>query len=122
MLADRGLLRDRLAVASAIDVTWTLCSLAVSDLFVVERGWSATATMPGSPTLSGTSYSATRPEARVNRNWAEAVWRTAASWTGSVVGPRAAALRSIRTFPQAGGCPRDDNNDVTAGLGVAPKY
>jgi hypothetical protein len=40
MLADRGLLRDRLAVASAIDVTWTLCSLAVSDLFVVERGWS----------------------------------------------------------------------------------
>jgi hypothetical protein len=40
MLADRGALKPGLAVEAAIDVTWTLCSLAVYDLFVLGRGWS----------------------------------------------------------------------------------
>jgi AcrR family transcriptional regulator len=40
MLADRGVLRAGLAVDAGIDVTWTLCSLAVYDLLVLERGWS----------------------------------------------------------------------------------
>jgi AcrR family transcriptional regulator len=40
MLADRGVLRPGLAVDAATDVTWTLCSLAVYDLLVLERGWS----------------------------------------------------------------------------------
>lgn len=40
MLADRGALRPGLAVDAAIDATWTLCSLAVYDLLVLERGWS----------------------------------------------------------------------------------
>jgi AcrR family transcriptional regulator len=41
MLADRGALRPRLAVDQARDVVWTLCSLAVHDLLVLERGWRA---------------------------------------------------------------------------------
>jgi AcrR family transcriptional regulator len=39
MLADRGVLRPGLAVDAGIDVLWTLCSLAVYDLLVLERGW-----------------------------------------------------------------------------------
>jgi TetR/AcrR family transcriptional regulator, regulator of autoinduction and epiphytic fitness len=40
MLADRGVLRPGLTVDAGIDVTWTLCSLAVYDLLALERGWS----------------------------------------------------------------------------------
>jgi AcrR family transcriptional regulator len=41
MLARRGRLRPGLSVDDARDVLWTLCSLAVHDLLVVERGWTA---------------------------------------------------------------------------------
>ena len=40
MLAERGALRHGLSVEAARDVVWTLCSLAVHDLLVLERGWS----------------------------------------------------------------------------------
>jgi AcrR family transcriptional regulator len=40
MLAERGALRHGLSVEEARDVVWTLCSLAVHDLLVIERGWS----------------------------------------------------------------------------------
>jgi AcrR family transcriptional regulator len=40
MLAERGALRRGLSVGAARDVVWTLCSLAVHDLLVLERGWS----------------------------------------------------------------------------------
>ena len=40
MLAERGALRAGLSVEAARDVVWTLCSLAVHDLLVLERGWS----------------------------------------------------------------------------------
>jgi AcrR family transcriptional regulator len=40
MLGDRGSLRPGLTVEAGTDVTWTLCSLAVYDLLVGERGWS----------------------------------------------------------------------------------
>src|SRR5512140_2038543 len=40
MLADRGALRPGLEVNAGIDVTWTLCSLAVYDSLVLGRGWS----------------------------------------------------------------------------------
>jgi TetR/AcrR family transcriptional regulator, regulator of autoinduction and epiphytic fitness len=40
MLADRGALKSGLTVDEAIDMTWTLCSLAVFDLLVLARGWS----------------------------------------------------------------------------------
>ena len=40
MLAERGALRHGLSVEDARDVVWTLCSLAVHDLLVVQRGWS----------------------------------------------------------------------------------
>ena len=40
MLADRGALRPGLIIDAAIDTTWALCSLAVHDLFVLDRGWS----------------------------------------------------------------------------------
>ena len=40
MLADRGALKPGLAVDTAIDLTWTLCSLAIYDLLVLDRGWS----------------------------------------------------------------------------------
>ena len=40
MLAERGALRRGLTIEEARDVIWTLCSLAVHDLLVVERGWS----------------------------------------------------------------------------------
>jgi TetR/AcrR family transcriptional regulator, regulator of autoinduction and epiphytic fitness len=40
MLAERGALRRGLSVEDARDVVWTLCSLAVHDLLVLERGWS----------------------------------------------------------------------------------
>ena len=39
MLADRGALRPGLMVEAAIDIAWTLCSLAVYDLLVLGRGW-----------------------------------------------------------------------------------
>jgi AcrR family transcriptional regulator len=39
MLADRGALRPGLGVDAAIDIVWTLCSLAVYDLLVLGRGW-----------------------------------------------------------------------------------
>lgn len=39
LLASRGSLRDGLSVETASDLIWTLTSLAVHDLFVVERGW-----------------------------------------------------------------------------------
>jgi len=38
-LAERGVLRSGLPVWEAGDVVWTLCSLAVYDLLVLERGW-----------------------------------------------------------------------------------
>ena len=41
MLASRGALRDGLSLETATDVTWMLCSLAVHDFLVVERGWSS---------------------------------------------------------------------------------
>jgi type VI protein secretion system component VasF len=41
MLAERGLLRPGLSADDARDIVWTLCSLAVYDLLVVERGWSS---------------------------------------------------------------------------------
>ena len=41
MLAGKGALRPGLSVEEARDIAWTLCSLAVHDLFVVERGWSS---------------------------------------------------------------------------------
>ena len=41
LLASRGTLREGLSVETASDVIWTLCSLAVHDLFVVERGWTS---------------------------------------------------------------------------------
>ena len=40
MLADRGALRPGLPADDAIDIAWTLCSLAVYDLLVLDRGWS----------------------------------------------------------------------------------
>jgi TetR/AcrR family transcriptional regulator, regulator of autoinduction and epiphytic fitness len=41
MLADRGALRPGLTPEAAIDATWTLCSLAVHDMLVLDRGWGA---------------------------------------------------------------------------------
>jgi len=40
LLAERGELRPGLSVDEARDIIWTLCSLAVHDLLVLERGWS----------------------------------------------------------------------------------
>jgi AcrR family transcriptional regulator len=39
MLAERGALRPDLPVETAIDSLWTLCSLAVYDSLVLDRGW-----------------------------------------------------------------------------------
>jgi len=39
LLAEQGRLRPDLSADDARDVVWTLCSLAVHDLLVVERGW-----------------------------------------------------------------------------------
>jgi AcrR family transcriptional regulator len=39
MLADEGALRPGLSVEEGRDVVWTLCSLAVHDLLVVDRNW-----------------------------------------------------------------------------------
>ncbi len=41
LLAERGALRAGLSVEDARDVCWTLCSLAVHDLLVIERGWTS---------------------------------------------------------------------------------
>jgi AcrR family transcriptional regulator len=41
MLAQKEALRPGLSVEEARDLVWTLCSLAVHDLLVVERGWTA---------------------------------------------------------------------------------
>ncbi len=38
-LADRGVLRPGLSADDARDVLWTLNSMAVHDLLVVQRGW-----------------------------------------------------------------------------------
>ena len=40
MIAERGALRPGLPVDVGTDITWTLCSLAVYDLLVLDRGWS----------------------------------------------------------------------------------
>ena len=39
--AERGVLRADLSLEEARDTLWTLNSLAVHDLLVVQRGWSA---------------------------------------------------------------------------------
>jgi AcrR family transcriptional regulator len=39
-LGSRGVLRPGLSREEATDLVWTLCSLAVHDLLVVDRGWS----------------------------------------------------------------------------------
>ena len=39
MLADRGALRADRSLDEARDVVWTLCSLAVYDQLVIDRGW-----------------------------------------------------------------------------------
>jgi AcrR family transcriptional regulator len=41
LLAERGVLKAGLTVEDARDTLWTLNSLAVHDLLVVQRGWSA---------------------------------------------------------------------------------
>lgn len=41
LLAERGELRQGLSVEEARDTCWTLCSLAVHDLLVVDRGWAS---------------------------------------------------------------------------------
>ena len=41
LLGERGALRDGLSVGEARDIAWTLCSLAVHDQLVLERGWSS---------------------------------------------------------------------------------
>jgi hypothetical protein len=40
-LAERGSLRADRSLEEATDVAWTLCSLAVHDHLVVDRGWTA---------------------------------------------------------------------------------
>ena len=40
MLAEKGALRPGLSVEDARDTAWTLCSLAVHDLLVIQKGWS----------------------------------------------------------------------------------
>ena len=40
LLSDRGALRPGLSVREAADVLWTINSLAVYDLLVMQRGWS----------------------------------------------------------------------------------
>jgi hypothetical protein len=40
MLAEREVLAPGITVDAATDILWTLCSLAVYDLLVIERGWS----------------------------------------------------------------------------------
>ncbi|MEO8230145.1 MAG: helix-turn-helix domain-containing protein [Chloroflexota bacterium] len=41
LLAERGRLRPGLSFEEARDVLWTLCSLAVYDLLVIERDWTS---------------------------------------------------------------------------------
>ena len=41
LLASRGALRPGLSRVDAGDILWTLCSLAVHDLLVIERKWSS---------------------------------------------------------------------------------
>jgi hypothetical protein len=40
LLADRGALRPGVSVEEARDTLWTLNSLVVHDLLVLQRGWS----------------------------------------------------------------------------------
>jgi len=40
-LAEQGALRSDRSIEEAKDLVWTLCSLAVHDLLVIERGWTA---------------------------------------------------------------------------------
>jgi TetR/AcrR family transcriptional regulator, regulator of autoinduction and epiphytic fitness len=39
LLAERGALRPGVSVEEARDIMWTLCSPAVHDLLVIDRGW-----------------------------------------------------------------------------------
>jgi AcrR family transcriptional regulator len=39
MLGEKGTLRPGLSIEQARDIVWTLCSLAVHDLLIIERGW-----------------------------------------------------------------------------------
>lgn len=39
LLASRGAMREGLSVETATDIFYALCSLAVHDLLVIERGW-----------------------------------------------------------------------------------
>jgi AcrR family transcriptional regulator len=41
MLAEKGALDAGLSLEEARDIVWTLCSLAVHDLLVIERGWTS---------------------------------------------------------------------------------
>ena len=41
LLAQRGVLRADLSVEDARDIIWALCSLAMHDMLVVDRGWSS---------------------------------------------------------------------------------
>ncbi len=40
LLADRGVLRPGMSAEEARDLLWTLNSMAVHDLLVLQRGWS----------------------------------------------------------------------------------
>jgi hypothetical protein len=40
LLADRGVLRPGMSAQEARDLLWTLNSMAVHDLLVLQRGWS----------------------------------------------------------------------------------
>ncbi len=39
LLAERGALRSDISMEEARDLVWTLCSLPIHDLLVLERGW-----------------------------------------------------------------------------------
>jgi AcrR family transcriptional regulator len=41
LLGERGALRPGMSVEDARDIVWTLCSVAVHELLVIERGWSS---------------------------------------------------------------------------------
>jgi hypothetical protein len=41
LLAEKGVLRAGLSADDGRDIVWTICSLAVHDLLVVDRGWSS---------------------------------------------------------------------------------
>jgi AcrR family transcriptional regulator len=43
LLAERGVLQAGVSVEAASDLIWTLCSLAIHDMLVLARGWTAEA-------------------------------------------------------------------------------